>query len=183
MKKLLVLLLVVILSFNIQAQEKLNQRNEETIELPIDSTSVLTIDSTIKTLYSVISGEKGEKRNWKQFKFLFKSEAKIIPSGIDPEGIKTVRYMSPQDYIKNSENWLIAHGFIEREIHRTVNTFGNIAQVFSTYESLHSESNTKPFMRGINSIQLFNDGKRWWIINLYWTQESEINPIPKEFLP
>jgi len=27
-------------------------------------------------------------------------------------------------------------------------------------------------MRGIKSIQLFNDGKRWWIVNIYWTQET-----------
>ena len=60
---------------------------------------------------------------------------------------------------------------------------GNIAQVFSTYESFKSEADENPFMRGINSIQLINDGKRWWVVNIYWAQESEANPIPEKYLP
>ena len=78
---------------------------------------------------------------------------------------------------------LVENGFFEKEINRVTNTFGNITQVFSTYESFRSESDEKPFMRGINSIQLLNDGDRWWIINIYWTQESKENPIPDEYLP
>ena len=38
-------------------------------------------------------------------------------------------------------------------------------------------------MRGINSIQLMNDGERWWIINIFWMQESEEHPIPEAYLP
>ncbi len=182
MKKLLALLLVSVLSFNIQAQEKSKKENEDVIEFKIDSTSVLTLDSTIKTLYAVISGEKGEERNWKQFKFLFKPDAKLIPSGKDKAENYRVRYMTPDDYIKGSGEWLVENGFFEKEIHRKVDTFGNITQVFSTYESFHSESDDKPFMRGINSIQLLNDGKRWWVVNIYWAQETEDHPIPKKYL-
>lgn len=179
MKKLLTLLLIGVFSFNINAQEN---PNKETIEFKIDSTAVLTLESTIKSLYAVISGEKGEERNWKHFKFLFKPDAKLIPSGRDKTGTYRVRYMTPDDYVKSSGNWLVENGFFEKEIHRKVDTFGNITQVFSTYESFHSASDLKPFMRGINSIQLLNDGTRWWIINIYWAQETEENPIPKSYL-
>jgi hypothetical protein len=141
------------------------------------------LDSTLETLYGVISGEKGEARNWDLFSYLFKPEAKLIPSGKNKEGTYELRYMSPQDYIDQSGDWLVENGFFEKEIHRTVNTFGNITQVFSTYESFRSETDEVPFMRGINSIQLLNDGNRWWIVNIYWTQESEENPIPIEYLP
>jgi len=144
---------------------------------------VTTLDSTLETLYSVISGEKGEERNWELFKFLFKPEAKLIPSGKNRQGTFGVRYLSPDEYIKSSGKWLVENGFFEKEIHRTTNTFGNITQVFSTYESFKSKTDKKPFMRGINSIQLLNDGKRWWVINIYWTQETEETPIPKEYLP
>lgn len=183
MQKLFTLVLFSVLTFNSQAQEKSKKENEQTIEFKVDSTSVLTLNSTIKALYDVISGEKGEERNWKQFKFLFKPDAKLIPSGKDKAGNYRVRYMTPDDYIKGSGEWLVENGFFEKEIHREVDTFGNITQVFSTYESFYSESDEKPFMRGINSIQLLNDGKRWWVINIYWTQESEENPVPKKYLP
>ncbi|MDH7447037.1 hypothetical protein [Aquimarina sp. 2201CG14-23] len=143
---------------------------------------VQTMDNTIETLYNVISGKKGEERNWELFKFLFKPDAKLIPSGKNKNGVFNVRYMSPEEYIMSSGAWLIENGFFEKEINRTTNTFGNITQVFSTYESFKSETDNKPFMRGINSIQLLNDGNRWWVINIYWTQETKENPIPKEYI-
>ena len=46
------------------------------------------------------------------------------------------------------------NGFFEHEISRTVETFGSISQVFSTYESRRRADDEKPFARGINSIQL-----------------------------
>lgn len=143
---------------------------------------VKTLDNTIETLYAVISGEKGEARNWELFNYLFHTDAKLIPSGKTKEGIYKARFMSPDDYIKASGKWLVDNGFFEKEIHRTTNTFGNITQVFSTYETFNSKTDKTPFMRGINSIQLLNDSKRWWIINIYWTQESKENPIPKAYL-
>jgi len=37
-------------------------------------------------------------------------------------------------------------------------------------------------MRGINSIQLFFDGERWWIVNIYWQHENADAPIPPQYL-
>ena len=48
-----------------------------------------------------------------------------------------------------------------------------MAQVFSTYECYHNLEEERPFMRGINSIQLLNDGERWWIVNVFWTHETQ----------
>ncbi len=176
MKKRLSILLFCLITFTIQSQKK-PQVTEDFSE------NVKTLDSTLESLYAVISGEKGIERNWKLFKYLFQKGAKLIPSWKDKEGVYKVRYMTPDDYIKGSGKWLVENGFFEKEMYRTTNTFGNITQVFSTYESFKSEADEAPFMRGINSIQLLNDGERWWVINIYWTQESEENPIPANYLP
>ncbi len=173
MKKIILLLLLIVFTITAKAQES-NIKYAEKVK---------TLDSTLETLYAVISGEKGEERDWNLLKYLFLEDAKLIPSGKNKEGLYVAQYMSPSDYINTSGSWLIENGFFEKEIFRTVNTFGNVTQVFSTYESFHSETDTEPFMRGINSIQLLNDGKRWWIVNIYWTQESPENPIPIEYLP
>jgi hypothetical protein len=37
--------------------------------------------------------------------------------------------------------------------------------------------------RGVNSIQLFWDGTRWWISGVAWDDERADNPIPPELLP
>lgn len=143
---------------------------------------VKSIDSTIKTLYEVISGEKGAPRDWKLFKYLLHKDAKLIPSGSNRQGVVGVRYMTPDQYIETSGKWLLENGFFENEIGRTVNQFGNIAQVFSSYESFKSVKDKKPFARGINSIQLYNDGNRWWILNIFWQGETTKHPIPKKYL-
>lgn len=142
---------------------------------------VQTLDGTINSLYSVISGEKGVERDWDFFKFLFMPGAKMIPSA-KKDSLYVLRYLSPEDYIKSSGKWLLDNGFFEKEISRKVDQFGNIAQVFSTYEAFYSESDETPFMRGINSIQLLYDNQRWWVVNIYWMQETPENPIPTIYL-
>jgi len=174
MKKLTILSLVCsIFSMTLNAQTSNDMYHPK----------VASLDSTLHALYTVISGEKGEARNWDLFTYLFHPEAKLIPSGKNDVGVFEARFITPEGYIERSGKWLVENGFFEKEIHRVVQTFGNITQVFSTYESYRSEADKTPFMRGINSIQLLNDGERWWIINIYWTQESEENPIPTDYLP
>ena len=41
----------------------------------------------------------------------------------------------------------------------------------------------KPYARGINSIQLYFDGERWWITSWVFDSEREGNEIPGEYLP
>ena len=147
------------------------------------ASKVKTLDSTIKTLYAVISGEKGATRDWELFTYLFKPEAKLIPTGTNKKGVHVARYMTPQEYINTSGKWLVDNGFFEKEIARSVHEFGNIAQVFTTYEAYRSEADEKPFMTGINSVQMLYDNNRWWIVNIYWQQASKKHPIPKAFLP
>ncbi|MCX7552170.1 hypothetical protein [Xanthomarina sp. F2636L] len=173
MKKIILLLSIIVLNLHTNAQESAIKYGHK----------VKTLETTIQTLYNVVSGPQGEKRDWDLYKYLFLQDAKLIPSRKNEEGYYITRYMSPSDYISISETWLIENGFFEKEIHRTVDIFGNIAHVFSTYESYQNETDLKPYMSGLKSIQLFFDGFRWWIVNIYWTQETEDNPIPVEYLP
>lgn len=145
---------------------------------------VATMDSILKSLYEVISGDAGQPRDWDRFRSLFHKDARLIPtSGKSPQtGVVGARAMTPDEYVKRVEPIFAKDGFYEIEISRQVDTFGSISQVFSTYESKRTKSDPKPFMRGINSIQLLNDGKRWWIISVYWQQESPENPIPGRYL-
>lgn len=146
------------------------------------ASKVQSIDSIVTALYDVISAEKGEERDWDLMRHLFHSDAKLIPSGLGPDSLYGVRYITPDKFITGGAKWMKMTGFLETEIHREVQRFGHIAHVFSTYETYHSATETEPFMRGINSIQLLHDGQRWWIINIYWAQESKENGIPREYL-
>ncbi len=78
---------------------------------------------------------------------------------------------------------MTATGFFEHSIHNEVEQFGNIVQIWSTYESRHNADDPKPFARGINSFQLLKDGDRYWVVNIFWDAESPTNPIPAKYLP
>ncbi len=150
---------------------------------PNFSQDVSSIDNVMATLYSVISGEKGELRDWDRFKNLFVTDARLIPTIKNKEGKVGYRIMSPSDYVKSAGKRLEEVGFHELEINRKTEEYGSLVHVWSTYESYHSKSEKVPFARGINSIQLMNDGNRWWILQIYWLGESVENPLPEQYLP
>jgi hypothetical protein len=146
---------------------------------------VESIDAIIAATYDVISGPAGKKRDWDRERSLFIPGARLIPTATVPG--KTDVDLVPlvldvEGYIARVEPLFEKEGFYEAEIARRVEQFGQIAQVWSTYESRHDPSDPKPFMRGINSIQLFNDGKRWWILSIYWQHESKQHPLPEKYL-
>ncbi|MBO6505514.1 MAG: hypothetical protein JJ850_08645 [Kordiimonadaceae bacterium] len=141
---------------------------------------VETLDSTITTLYAVISGDKGVERDWDLFRYLFKPGARLIPSGKNAEGAVGMTVLSPEEYIERSGPFLVGNGFHEVEIGRRVDEFGTIAQVFSTYAAKRSLDDAEPFMRGINSIQLLKDNDRWWVVSIFWMAETEEFPLPAD---
>lgn len=143
---------------------------------------VESIDAIVAALYDVISGEAGKPRDWNRMRSLFAPEGRLMAVGKRPEGTVVMRTMTVEDYIGRNAKAFATTGFFEREAARTSEVFGQIAQVFSTYESRHAAGDAKPFQRGINSIQLVHDGKRWWIVNLVWRAEDEGLPLPERYL-
>jgi len=150
---------------------------------PANPKDVASQDAILTALYDVISGPAGQKRDWDRFRSLFVDGARLIPTGRAQNGAARIRTMTPDEYAASSGASLERNGFFEREVARTGETFGNVTHAFSTYESRHTAADEKPFARGINSIQLFNDGTRWWVVTIYWDAEREGNPIPQKYLP
>lgn len=142
---------------------------------------VNSIDTIIAAVYDVISGPAGKKRDWDRMRSLFVPGARLIPTGPRPAGGYGSCNLSVEDYITRGGPMLEKDGFFETEIARKTDTFGSIAQAFSTYESRH-KPDEKPFARGINSFQLMNDGKRWWVVTIFWQGEDEKNPLPEKYL-
>ena len=140
---------------------------------------VNSIDSILTALYGVISGPAGE-RDWNRFRSLFLPQARLTAATKNADGTAHVRPMGVEDYANGAGSYFLQHAFFENPIVNRVETFGNITQVFSSYESRRAPGEA-PFARGINSIQLLNDGTRWWIVSILWDEERPDNPLPKEF--
>ena len=139
---------------------------------------VKSIDSILAALYGVISGPAGE-RDWDRFRSLFLPQGRLSSATKNPDGSFRVRPMSVEDYAKGAGSYFAQHAFYESPLVNRIETFGNVSQVFSSYESRHTPGEA-PFARGVNSIQLLYDGSRWWIVSILWDQERDDNPLPKE---
>ena len=142
-----------------------------------------SVDAILAALYDVISGPKGQARDWDRMRSLFIPDARLIPSRInkDTQHVDAI-VLSIDGYIAPSSTSMTTNGFFEHSIHNEVEQFGNIAHVWSTYESRHNADDATPFARGINSIQLLKDGDRYWIVNIFWDSETPTNPIPQKYL-
>jgi hypothetical protein len=145
---------------------------------------VKSMDSIIAAVYDVISGPADKERDWDRFKSLFIPGARLIPTVKPPSSsVYMARVLTPDEFATRSGQGLkqSGTGFFEKEIARHTEQWGNIAQAFSTYESRHAAGD-QPFVRGINSFQLLNDGQRWWIVTIFWQGESKDVPLTPEML-
>lgn len=143
---------------------------------------VASIEGIITALYESISGPAGAPRDWPRLRSLLTPDARLMPTGRRADGTGVRRSWTVEEYIAAAGPGLERGGFFEREIGHRTDRFGNIVQRFSSYESRRAATDPQPFARGINSIQLWHDGSRWWIVTILWEQESASVPIPPEYL-
>jgi hypothetical protein len=160
-----------------------DQQKKDSQSVPAaNPADVASIDAIINAAYDSISGEAGKKRDWNRMRSLFIAGARLIPIDDSPDGKIAPHVIDIDGYIARSGEYLEMNGFFEKEVARRTEQFGHIAHAFSTYESRHKADDPKPFMRGINSIQLMYDDRRWWIVTIYWQHESTNDPIPEKYL-
>lgn len=142
---------------------------------------VESIDGILKALYEVISGPPGP-RDWDRERTLMAPGARLMPTRCLSDEARAVDVLDLDGYIASRSPFFAANHFLEHEVARRVERFGAIAHVWSTYVSRHT-AEEEPFARGINSIQLFHDGARWWVLSAVWDIERTDNPLPAEYLP
>ena len=144
---------------------------------------VQTIAGIIDAYYASVSGPKGQARDWSRFLSLFMPDARFIVARV-VDGKSVPLALSPDEFISSNRTYFERGGYFEQDIHREVDTFGHIAQVFSTYASRRAQEDPEPYARGINSFQLIKTDGRWWITSIMWDHENqESNPIPPAYLP
>jgi hypothetical protein len=111
-------------------------------------------------------------------------DARGEPRDVEPADVKSpeaIVVMTVDEYASVAGPALEG-GVYQREVTRSIQQYGAIAHVFSTYECRKTTSDEKPFQRGINSIQLLNDGTRWWIMSVSWDSERPGMPVPAKYL-
>jgi hypothetical protein len=143
---------------------------------------VASEEAIVAALYDAISGPACQRRDWDRFRGLFAPGARLIPKVAMGDGTFGVRVETPEEYAASVKGSMEEFGFFEKEVSHMGESFNGVVHRFSTYESRRTAADVTPFARGINSIQLLNDGKRWWVVTVYWASERPDAPIPDIYL-
>ncbi len=154
------------------------QNQDDSIE------NLSTVNGIIHTLYDVISGPVGQNRDWNAFKNLFADNARMyiaVPGENNGSALKSI---TPDEYAERNQNRLSDIGFTENELYRITNTYGAGTQILSTYESHFTNKNgEEEITKGINNIQLYFDGQRYFIVTIFWDANAKNIEVPDRYLP
>ena len=151
--------------------------NFETVAQIETLTAVKSIDGIVKEGLKIISGERGESRNWESFRILFTPNAQLSVLNHDSLGNAKLNTYSLEEFVRIGMHFYEGDGFLEFEITKTVDEYNGIAHVFQSYGAEELEL----VEEGINSYQLIYDGERWWITNLLWTSNRNGIELDSEY--
>jgi len=143
-----------------------------------------TVNGIIHTLYDVISGPVGEERDWNLFRSLFAQDARMYIAVTDKDSGSVLKSITPEEYAERNKTRLADMGFNEEELYRVINTYGAGTQIFSTYEShFTNKDGVQEITKGINNIQLYFDGERYFIVSIFWDANAKNIEVPDRYLP
>jgi hypothetical protein len=150
--------------------------------IPARPEDVSSLDAIMKAYYEVGSGPAGQARQWARDRTLYIPGIRLVVTMDDASGKPVVRQLTHQEFVDLADPDMVKNGFYEREIHRITHRYGDWAHIISTSEARQTP-NGQVTGRGLDNVELFWDGKRWWIVYASITEERPDNPLPKEFLP
>jgi len=145
---------------------------------------VTTVDGIIHALYDAISGPAGQDRDWNTFRNLFAEDARMYIAVPNQESGSVLKSIKPEEYAQRNQTRLSDIGFSEEELYRITNTYGAGTQIFSTYESHYTNKNgEEDITKGVNNIQLYFDGERYFIVSIFWDANAKNIEVPDRYLP
>ena len=135
----------------------------------------MTLDEIIAEMYDSICFESGKRLDWSRQAAIFAPDARMVR--VNDDGI----FEFDLDSYRVDFEAMIDSGtmpsFWEDELWRETREFGDLAHVLSAYETGRSRAD-EVVNRGVNSIQLFRRGDRWWISAMIWRREGRDVKIP-----
>lgn len=130
-----------------------------------------TLDGIFEVFYEGVSGPPGFEWDRERQRSLYLPGALLVRLSTGDGGEPKAEAMDPDGHMDGTAEYLASTGFYETEVKRETRRFGNMAHVWSAYEARHAPDDPEPFKRGVNSVQLYWDGERWWIAAAMWDNE------------
>jgi hypothetical protein len=145
---------------------------------------VASPQAVVRAMYEIVTRQPGQPFDWDRLRSLCLPGATMIPNEEQTGG--ELRILSVEDFIAWVDEQMAVGGpndmgFQEAEIAQRIELYGDIAQVFSTYQK-RVWTDPQILGRGINSIQLVFRDNRWWVVSVVWDEEDGAGAVPAKYL-
>ena len=135
------------------------------------------------TLYRAVSAPAAQ-RDWDAVRRYYHPEARLVRTGVDPNGAAFVRVFSLDAYIENVRQLLPDDTrFSEVEVSQESVVFGNVARLTSVYEFTWQSPRENRRGRGVNFFTLVHENGQWRIMSIVWDNERPGLSLPPEVYP
>ena len=144
---------------------------------------VATVEDITRAFYSSTSTSAGGRLDQTRLRSLFAPGGRIA-ANVPPNSSCTadVRFLSPEEYAAISDSQTVTSGFFDSNPANQIERLGEMAHVYSTFESRTNLDDPKPIRRGIKSFELLKSANRWYIVGIYWDWERPDLPMPERYL-
>ena len=131
-------------------------------------------------LYRVVSAAPAE-RNWDAVRNYYHPEARLVRTGVIPDGSPFVRVFTLDSYIENIRELLDGETrFSEVEVAQESVVFGNVARLTSVYEFTWQSPQETRRGRGVNFFTLIREAGQWRVMSIVWDNERPGLSLPPE---
>ena len=144
---------------------------------------VSTPENIIAALFDAYSAKAGE-RDWERLRSLFypTTGLNLVVHPTMDGGLDLGILPNHQAYRDWCEDMLAENNLFEWSFKQEVRQWGHLAHAVVSV-AVGDEPNGEPFGYAMQSIQLYWDEKRWWIISTMVDMITPDNPFPREFQP
>jgi len=146
----------------------------------LDAVESRELDELMRDFYEVISFEEGDAPDWDRMAQLFSQHGRI--TRLTPEGIDYMILSTFHDIAEELIELGFFTSFLEREVARRADRYGDVMHVASAYETRVSPRAVDFIERGVNSLQLLRENGEWKILSLCWDNAAPFNMNGLELL-
>jgi hypothetical protein len=132
-----------------------------------------------RALYQVVSAPP-EQRDWDAIRHYYHPHARLVRTGLNPDGTPFVSVFTLNAYIENVRQVLDGVRFSEVEVSQESVVFGNVARLTSVYEYTRQSAKETVRGRGVNFFTLVHEAGQWRVMSIVWDNERPGLSLPPE---
>jgi hypothetical protein len=138
--------------------------------------AVQSVEGITAKMLELISGPKGQARNWEDFRSLFLPSAQLISLNPNAQPMDQARALSIEEFIRHIGPVYSQQGFYESALNIVVHEFNGMANAFQSFTARNADGSYNA--RGINNYLLVEANNRWYIASSTWSNEDANHPLP-----